>query len=179
MSSIIFIASDSPLSARPNPHEKMMSVNEALKAGVKNIPSFTLSCDFDRDKKDVLLVSDSDISIDTGSGTVSDGNFDDDFAVLPSEKLQGMRTEKAYCAVFEWTRYTPGRAEGLIRYLQEQLLNANEIELWHTWLDDEPRHQLNLQTLSVGALRAENIAALTETNIWHQPCTDCCLLITR
>lgn len=56
MSSVLFIASNSPLMERPNPHDKMLSVNEALALGIKDIPDFMLEEGFDRNKPNVLLV---------------------------------------------------------------------------------------------------------------------------
>lgn len=178
MSSVIFIASDSPLMERPNPHDKMLSVNEALALGIKDIPEFMLEEGFDRNKSNVLLISDREVNINIDDGTIEDGNYDDDFCIWLTEDMHGMRTGKTFCAIFEWSKYTPGRAELLIEYLREQLKNTTEIELWHTWLDNELHHNIKSTKICIDDLRAEDILALEEKEVWKEPCIDYCYQIT-
>lgn len=178
MSSILYIASDMPLSARPNPHDRMVSVNEALAMGMTNLPSHLMAEDFDRDRPEVLLVSDREVSINVDTGVIEDGNFDDDFAIRPCPKEPGMRTSKQYCAELEWVRYTPGRADQVIGYLKGHLLHTHEIELWHIWLDDQPGHRLSVSRQSIHRLKAEDIQRLEQTDVFSIPPTDYCCLIT-
>ena len=179
MSSILYIASDFPLSARPNPHDKMLSVNEAIAAGVKDIPDFMLADSFDPNKPEVLLCSDREVVINVDDGTIEDGNFDDDFSVRLTEKIYGMRTEKKYCAVFDRMKYTPGRAGLLINYLREQLADTPELELWHTWLDDEPMHRLRRAVIPIEELTPEDIEELEKKEVFSEPTTDYCYCIVR
>ncbi len=44
-----------------NPHDKILSVNEALALGVQDIPDILLAPDFDRDKPEVILYSDREV----------------------------------------------------------------------------------------------------------------------
>lgn len=178
MSHLLYLAADLPLAQRKNPHERTLSVNEALALGLTQIPDFLLEEGFDRDAPDVLLYSDREVFLDADSGTVTDGDFDDDFAVLPMEKLFGMHTEKEHCASVEW-RFTPGRAEQLIGYLKEQLSRMPEVELWHTWLDEEPRHRLRQVSIPISQLTVEDIAELERQEVWQEPPTDYCFLLTR
>lgn len=48
MSHILYLASASPLEARPNPHMRSLSVNKAFAEGL-DIPDFMLEPDFDRE----------------------------------------------------------------------------------------------------------------------------------
>lgn len=177
MSSILYIASDMPLSARPNPHDRMVSVNEALAMGVTNLPSPLMADDFDKDLPEVLLVSDRKVSINVDTGVIEDGNLDDDFAIRPCPKEPGMLTSKQYCAELEW-RYTPGRANQLIEYLKNQLIHTHEIELWHIWLDNQPDHQLSFSSKSIHRLKADDILHFEQTDVFAIPPTDHCCLIT-
>lgn len=82
MSCILYIASNNPLPLRENPHEKLLSVREALVLGITDLPDYLLAEDFDKDKPDVVLYADRDVVIHE-DGTVEDGNFSDDFPYSP------------------------------------------------------------------------------------------------
>ena len=53
MSCILYIASNNPLPLQENPHEKPLSVREALALGITDLPDYLLAEDFDKDKPDV------------------------------------------------------------------------------------------------------------------------------
>ena len=93
MSCILYIASNNPLPLRENPHEKLLSVREALALGITDLPDYLLAEDFDKDKPDVVLYADRDVVIHE-DGTVEDGNFPDDFSIFPIEKDISMQTKK-------------------------------------------------------------------------------------
>ena len=101
MSCILYIASNNPLPLRENPHEKLLSVREALALGITDLPDCLLAEDFDKDKPDVVLYADRDVVIHE-DGTVEDGNSPDDFAIFPIEKDISMQTKKTYCAQIQW-----------------------------------------------------------------------------
>lgn len=46
--------------------------------GITDIQEQYLASDFDKDEPDVILFSDRDIEINTDTGEVKDGDFDDD-----------------------------------------------------------------------------------------------------
>lgn len=168
MSCILYIASDVPLEERKNPHEFMLSVNEALEMGIKDIPEFMLEEGFDRDMKDVLLYADREVNIDVDRGVIEDGNFADDFAVWLREKNSDFPTEKKYCAEVEWMRFTPERGEMLIEYLKEQLENTDNIELLYGWLGDEVKG-VKVKTITINEFKAEDIEKLGQTEVWKEP----------
>lgn len=178
MSDIFYIASNAPLTERLNPHEKLLSVNEALNLGMKDIPDFMLEECFDKDKPKVLLYSDRAITINA-DGTIEDGDFDDDFSIWLTEKDCGMKTEKEFCGILEWTKYTSGRAKEVIRYLEEQLINTSEIELWHIWIEEGVFHRLNKKVISIKDLTPEDIEALDKKEVCMEPMTDYCYCIVR
>ena len=177
MSCILYIASNNPLPLRENPHEKLLSVREALALGITDLPDCLLAEDFDKDKPDVVLYADRDVVIHE-DGTVEDGNFPDDFAIFPIEKDISMQTKKTYCAQIHWY-FTAERAEGLISYLKEQLKNTENIELWHGWLDNEAAHPIQRKEISIDALTAAEIAALEKANVVTEPLTHFCLSIRK
>ena len=162
MSCILYIASNNPLPLRENPHEKLLSVREALALGITDLPDCLLA-------EDVVIHED---------GTVEDGNSPDDFAIFPIEKDISMQTKKTYCAQIQWY-FTAERAEGLISYLKEQLKNTENIELWHGWLDNEAAHPIQRKEISIDALTAAEIAALEKTNVVTEPLTHFCLSIRK
>jgi len=167
MSRFIYIASDYPLYARPNPHEKMMSVNEAISAGVANIPDFLLNDDFDKDKPDIVMVSDRNIDINIDTGVISDGDFDDDFNIWILDESLVLKSNKKYFAVLEWHRLTYVRADNIIKYIADTLENTDEVELWHIWLGAEDQyHSLKTKRLPLSELTAEHIIQFEKLKPW-------------
>lgn len=177
MSCILYLASDTPLPLRENPHEKLLSVREALALGITDLPDFLLSADFDKDQPDVVLYADRDVVIHE-DGTVEDGNFPDDFSVFPTEKDISMQTKKPYCAQIQW-HFTRERAEGLILYLKEQLQDTEDVELWHGWLDNDASHPVQRKEISIDALTAADIAALEAADVVAKPLIHFCLSIRK
>lgn len=96
MSYLTYIASDYPLAIVENPHDKLLSVNEALVLGIQNIPDILLDADFDRDKPEVILYSDREVVFDIDKSEIRDGAFEDDFALLQAEGMEDIYSEKKY-----------------------------------------------------------------------------------
>ncbi len=129
MSLLIYLASDCPLQERQSPHNRSMSIHEALSLGVE-IPDILDIDKLDKDNPHMLLWSDS-YSQNAETGGLQDNLFDDDFSILPMEKWEDILSEKKYCASLEWPTYTKGRAQMLISYIKEHLKHSPQIELWH------------------------------------------------
>lgn len=122
MSVFTYIASDYPLKEVENPHVKILSVNQGLEMGIK-VHDFLLEPSFDRDKPNVILWVDDDKNL----GEISIRGFSRDHA------LYDIYSEKKYLAQLVW-EYTESRAKKLIEYIKDHLNEADEIELWNTWL---------------------------------------------
>lgn len=177
MSHVMYIASDSPLDERPNPHDRMVSVNEALNLGVK-VRDFMLEDGFNKERP-VILVSDREVNINVDSGKIDDGGFDDDFGIFPIQKTVEMKTDRKYCAEFEILRYTTGRAEQFIEYLKKQLARSEEIELWNAWLG-EPYDQITEKTaINADDLTDEFIAEYMNKDVAQGAIKNYCYVITQ
>ena len=181
MSSLYYLASDIPMKAVENPHYKTLSVNEALKMGIENIPEFMLTSDFDKDKPGVVLWSDIVMELDTESNNVHIDDFDDDWAVIPWNDgiFCEVKTEKSCKMQLEWGSYSDGRARQLIDYIKQCLEETDEIELWHLWLDDESYLLPKKRTVSAAELVPEDIRRLAEYAAHAEPCRQYCLVIKR
>jgi len=179
MSSVIYIASNHPLEERPNPHERMISVNEAIALGVENIPEHLLSDDFDKDKPDVIMYADREIKLNVFTKEISDGNFDDDFCIFSAEGAEGLKTDKKYKMFLEWYRYTDGRASEVIKYLKNNLENTDDIELWHIWLGNDIIPNTKIIEKKINELSAEDIHFLDGWEPWNENDTDLCIRITH
>lgn len=180
MSSLLFFASEVPFAKSSNPHEKLLSIHEALALGVK-IPEYLLNGDFDRDKPKMLLYMDREIRINTDTEEIEDGNFDDDFAIRPFSPLEafGIHTEKPYCAELEWFRYTKGRAENIISYIKEHLQKAEELEIWHVWLDDAETPVFKRREILLSELTAEMLQEIEEVPMSFDPLVHYCYKIKK
>lgn len=173
MSRIIYLASDYPLKPQPNPHEKMMSVNQAIAAGVQDIPQFMLADDFDKNKADTVMVSDRNINFNLDTGVIEDGDFDDDFNIwIPDNNLE-LKSNKKYFAILEWHRLTEGRAENIIKYIVQSLEKTDEVELWHIWLGAEDQyHSIKTKAFVIDELIPQDIIRLEKENLWGYMITD-------
>jgi len=176
MSSFIFLASDSPFENRPNPHDKTMSVNQALAAGVKNIPAFMLEDNFDKNKADVILVSDREVNINVDTGVITDGDFDNDFSITPCSHFYNTPTKRKYCAMVDCHRFTKARAEGIISYIKQHLYTAESVELWHCWIGDVDCCRTVRKSEFIGSISPEDFLVLAEENVWD---IDYCYIITK
>ena len=105
------------------------------------------------------------IEIDTETGTVFDGDYEDDFALYPAEGLSDVRTEKKYAVYLEWSYYTEGRAKNIIEYVKENLRHTDEVELWHIWSGAGELFNVHTKRLSVDSLTPELIRELDERKI--------------
>ena len=118
-------------------------------------------------------------TINTGD-TVSD-NFDDDFSIrpFPPENVFGIHTEKPYCAKLEWHRYTEGRAENILAYIREHLQTADELELWHVWLDDAETTIKKKKSYRLSELTTTILKELEEVPLTTNPLVHYCYTIKQ
>ncbi len=177
MSSLMYISSNYPLEEIKNPHYKTLSANEALSLGM-NIPEFMLEPGYDRDIPDVLLWSDTEILIDTASGTTDDGGLDDDFAIPKLNDTTDIYTVKKHHVYLEWI-CTEGRAEKVIEYVKNQLEHTDEIEIWHIWMGNEARSCIERRRLSMDDFTPAELMHLADLNVFSEPITQHCLIIRR
>jgi|LSQX01.1.fsa_nt_gb hypothetical protein len=151
MSVFTYIASDYPLKEVENPHIKTLSVNQALEMGIK-VHDFLLEPSFDRDKPNVILWVDDEENF----GEISIRTFSRD------DLLYDIYTEKKYLAQLEW-KYTKCRAKKLIEYIKDHLNEADEIELWNTWLGidiDELKPKTKIHHIPVEQLSCSDLQNL-------------------
>lgn len=139
--------------------------------GKRRLPKKSASCNetmvpgVDRDEPDVILYSDRDIEINTDTREVKDGDFDDDFALYPTEGLSDVRTDKKYAVYLEWWRYTEGRAKNIIEYIKENLEHTDEVEIWRIWAGAGEIFNVHTKNISLASLCPEMIRELDEREI--------------
>ena len=105
------------------------------------------------------------IEFDTETGSVFDGDYEDDFALYPAEGLSDVRTEKKYAVYLEWNYYTEGRARNIIEYIKENLKHTDEVELWHFWSGAGEIFNVHTKKISIDSLTPEMIRELDEQEI--------------
>ncbi len=137
MSFLVALASDTPLETLPNPHMKMLSVNEALEQGIEVPKSMLMDPEIDHDEPGMIMWSDIEPNIDIEKGIFEIPDPDDNFDIWPMEEACELKSEKPFMAAVEWSRCTPGRAEMLLEYIRRHMEKAEEVELWNGYLSDE------------------------------------------
>ena len=151
MSLMTCLVSHTPLEPLPNPHMKLLSINEALEQGI-HVSDSLLYSEVDYDEPETVLWSDIEISIsmDPATGEVSvSGDVDDNFDIWPVDMVDTLRTQRPYLAAVEWGKPTPGRAEILLDYIRRHLETAENVELWHLWMGSENQEQAHVKRRSV------------------------------
>ena len=105
------------------------------------------------------------IEFDTVTGSVFDGDYEDDFALYPAEGLSDVRTEKKYAVYLEWNYYTEGRAKNIIAYIKENLKHTDEVELWRIWSGAGEIFNVHTKKIPIDSLCPELIRELDEQEI--------------
>lgn len=166
MSSLIYLAAEIPFWEVKNPHNQTLSIHEALARGME-VPSILLQDkNIDRDNPDMLLFTDS-FQIDPENGIWKDYEFDDDFSICPMEKSEDMLTQKKYCASLQWNNYTKGRAQRVICYIREILMNTPQVEIWHIWMGAAwPPPRIRRMQIPVEKLVPEVLERLDAFEVW-------------
>lgn len=165
MSYLTYIASDYPLPIVKNPHDKLLSVNEALALGVEDIPDILMVPDFDRDKPEVILYSDREVVFDINRKEIRDGGFADDFALLQAEGMEDIYSEKKYKVYLEWNYYTVERADQVIEYIRDNLFHTDEVEIWRIWMGAAEKPTIRSKKVPISKLRGEDIRKLEEKDL--------------
>ena len=165
MSYLTYIASDYPLPIVKNPHEQLLSVNEALALGARDIPDILLAPDFDRNKPDVILYSDREVVFDIDRNEIRDGGFADDFALLQAEGMEDIYSEKKYKVYLEWNYYTEERAGQVIEYIRDNLSHTDEVEIWRIWMGAAEKPTIRSKKVPISKLRGEDIRKLEEKDL--------------
>lgn len=165
MSALIYFASNNHLKEITSPHNRTMSVNEAIRLGIE-IPDMLNLDQIDKDDPDMLLWSESYVKNEE-TGMYEDSGFDDDISIITMDgKTEDILTEKKYCASLSWPGYTKGRAKQLIAYIKEHLKYSPEIELWHIWMGKSyPMPDIKKTYIRIEDLNAEAIKKLYECSV--------------
>ena len=141
MSSMIYISSDHPIPEIQNPHEHSLSINDALEMGLE-VPEYLLNNGIDRNWKNALHWSDRGIHFDLDNGTIDDGNFDDDFAILPIYPgRRDIHSTKKYQSCIECV-WTLNRAKRILAVIEQLLDSTNEVEFWHIYMENGERPRI-------------------------------------
>ena len=131
MSMLYYLAADEPLDDLENPHEKVLSVNEAIHMGLYVPPEY-MKEGIDREWK---MIDWWDRTVCYfGDGRIEDGDFDDDFSIKAFEIYDDIYTEKEFTSEFFIHRWTEGRLAQVKDYLKWQLQYMDEVEFWHIFM---------------------------------------------
>lgn len=135
MSSMTYIASDYPIREILNPHERSLSINEALEMGLE-VPEYLLKNGIDRNWKNAIHWADRSIHFDLDNGTIENGDLDDDYSIIPIYPgRRDIHSEKKYQSRVECI-LSIGRAEKILALISELLENTDLVEFWHIYMEN-------------------------------------------
>ena len=141
MSSMTYIASDYPIPEIQNPHERSVSINEALEMGLE-VPEYLLKNEIDRNWKNAIHWGDRSIHFDLDNGTIEDGDFDDDYAIIPIYPgRRDVHSTKKFQSRVECI-WSNGRAKKILEIISDLLDNTDEVEFWHIYMENGQRPKI-------------------------------------
>lgn len=171
MSFLVCLASDSPLEALPNPHMKLLSVNEALEQGIEVPRSMLEDFELDRDEPDAIMWSDIQPVIDIEKGIFDCPDPEDNFDIWPIDSGDDLQSKKPFLAAVEWSGCTPARAGMLLDYIRRHLETAEEVELWHTWMggngEEEYPPLVKRSEKTLDSLTAADIEEICKSDVFQ------------
>lgn len=125
MSVYSFIAADYKLPETDNSKEKIITVEEAIKLGIKShalVPWESMNLN----DKVLIIENESDL----GELVIrKDTSF---------QRNVSWYTDKPFIYLIEF-RYTEYRAKQLLEYIKENTAPGHQLELWSIWLDDKQK----------------------------------------
>lgn len=147
MSRLYYFASDCALEEQANPYVKMLSINQALEMGIE-IDLNLFEDDFNKDDPSVVLYCENEN--DFGYPTI--------FHIKKENYYDDIGTSKQFCTALQW-EYEDHTVEVIIKYIQNHLMTASELELWSVWLGNHVKPEAvkkmrcNVNNLTVGMLK--------------------------
>lgn len=95
----------------------------------------------------------------------------DNYFLLPFNDVSDY-TDMKHGVYLEWD-YTDGRAEQILKYIQESLKETETVEFWHIWLMDYYEYEdspvIHNRTISIGEMTIQDIKTLNDADIWNKP----------
>jgi len=164
MSHLMYLASDRAISPHPNPHERSLSVNQALEMGLE-VPAHLLAPGIDRDWEGAVHWSDRSVHIDLDSGCVEDGDYADDFALLPLYPVADVHTSLPFRLEIS-CRWTLDRANAILDYLRSQMEKGYQLELWSVY-QGGGRPRIIRYEAEAGSFTAEDLLEISQLPTWE------------
>ncbi len=178
MSSMTYIASDHPIPEIQTPHERSLSINEALEMGLE-VPEYLLNNGIDRNWKNAIHWSDRSIHFDLDNGTVDDGNWDDDFAIIPIYTgRRDVHSTKKKLSRIECI-WTLGRAQRILAVIEQLLEHTDEVEFWHIYMENGERPRIIQYDASIKEFTPEDLIEISGLPTYDQGTIHHCVKIRK
>ncbi len=125
MSRLYYFASDEALEEQHNPYVKLLSVNQALELGV-TVDLDLFGDNFDKDKPEVILFCEDEAKFE----------YPNIFSINKEKYYDDIGTSRQFCTALEWN-YSEDTVDVIIKYIENHLKTAPELELWNVWLGSD------------------------------------------
>ncbi|MBQ6689647.1 MAG: hypothetical protein IJN02_10515 [Bacteroidales bacterium] len=178
MSSITYIASDYPIPEIQNPHERSLSINEALEMGLE-VPEYLLKNGIDRNWKNAIHWADRGIHFNLDNGTIEDGDFDDDYAIIPIYPgRRDVHSEKKYKSRVECI-WSIGRAKKILELISNLLDNTDEVEFWHIYMENGERPKIIYYDAKLSEFTPEDLIEISDLPTYDKGTIHHCVTIRK
>ena len=178
MSSMTYIASDYPIPEIQNPHERSLSINEALEMGLE-VPEYLLKNGIDRNWKNAIHWADRSIHFDLDNGTIEDGDFDDDYAIIPIYPGRtDVHSEKKFKSRVECI-WSNGRAKKILELISNLLDNTDEVEFWHIYMENGERPKIIYYDAKLSEFTPEDLIEISDLPTYDKGTIHHCVTIRK
>lgn len=178
MSSMIYIASDHPIPKIQNPHERNLSINEALEIGLE-VPEYLLKNGINRNWKNAIHWADRSIHFDLDNGTIDDGDWDDDYAIIPIYPgCKDIHSTKKYQSRIECI-WTLGRAKYVVAVIEQLLESTDEVEFWHIYMENGERPRIIHYDAQISEFTAEDLIEISSLSTYDKGTIHHCVRIKK
>lgn len=178
MSSMIYISSDYPIPEIHNPHERSLSINEAMEMGWE-VPEYLLKNGIDRNWKQAIHWADRGVHFDLDNGTIDDGDFDDDYAILPIYPGCGdIHSSKKFQSRIECI-WTHGRARSILAVMEQLLEYTDEVEFWHIYMENGERPRILHYDANIKELTPEDLIEISGLATYDKGTVHHCVRISK
>ncbi len=154
MSRLNYFASDTVLVEQSNPYVRLLSVNQALELGIE-VQLDLFDDDFDKDEPDVIMFCADETKFE----------YPNIYSINKEEYYDDIGTSKQFCTELQWN-YSDYTVDVVLKYIQNHMKIASELELWSVWLGGEElptnmkKTQCKLSDLTVERLKKFYISEL-------------------
>ena len=129
--------------------------------------------------KNAIHWADRSIHFDLDNGTIEDGDFDDDYAIIPIYPgRRDVHSEKKYKSLVECI-WSIGRAKEILELISNLLDNTDEVEFWHIYMENGQRPKIIYFDAKLSEFTPEDLIEISDLPTYDKGTIHHCVRIKK